>query len=113
MAAFHPDSILGDPQPRERRTKACVPCHERKVRCDASVTGTLCSRCVSRNRTQYCTLLPPRGSVKASARGREHARRRPDGRRSRMTSPLNSALVWTTRDICKSVLCINSFIFQA
>lgn len=40
-----------------KKVSACVPCHERKVRCDAGVIGTPCSRCVSKARTQHCTLV--------------------------------------------------------
>ncbi|KAL4863690.1 hypothetical protein BDV12DRAFT_201822 [Aspergillus spectabilis] len=29
-----------------RKVRACVPCHERKVRCDAIEVGTPCTRCV-------------------------------------------------------------------
>ncbi|KAL2830407.1 hypothetical protein BJY01DRAFT_227244 [Aspergillus pseudoustus] len=40
-----------------RRVRACVPCHERKVRCDAIKVGTPCSRCVDTERTSLCIML--------------------------------------------------------
>ncbi|KAF4236386.1 hypothetical protein CNMCM6805_005869 [Aspergillus fumigatiaffinis] len=40
-----------------RRVRACVPCHERKVRCDAVKVGTPCTRCVDNGRTQGCVML--------------------------------------------------------
>ncbi|KAH6972390.1 fungal-specific transcription factor domain-containing protein [Ilyonectria sp. MPI-CAGE-AT-0026] len=41
-------------QPPGRKPRACVPCHERKVRCDFGAVGTPCSRCVSKDRTGLC-----------------------------------------------------------
>ncbi|KAL2832190.1 hypothetical protein BJY01DRAFT_254008 [Aspergillus pseudoustus] len=41
-----------------RKVRACVPCHERKVRCDAIEVGTPCTRCVNAERTQSCALVP-------------------------------------------------------
>ncbi|KAK5400807.1 hypothetical protein LTR06_011228 [Exophiala xenobiotica] len=40
--------------PSAKKFNACVPCHQRKVRCDLNITGTPCSRCLSKNRNQYC-----------------------------------------------------------
>lgn len=59
-------------QPKRRPT-ACAPCNERKVRCDASVVGTPCTRCVSKGRVHECHLIPPRQSNRAAA-GRSRRR---------------------------------------
>ncbi|EME82837.1 uncharacterized protein MYCFIDRAFT_80434 [Pseudocercospora fijiensis CIRAD86] len=40
---------------RARKKIACVPCHERKVRCDASDVGMPCTRCSERQRSAHCT----------------------------------------------------------
>ncbi|CAI6337668.1 unnamed protein product [Periconia digitata] len=41
-----------------KKTRACVPCHTRKVRCDASQVGTPCSRCVDRACVEACVPSP-------------------------------------------------------
>lgn len=43
-----------------KKATACVPCHERKVRCDSGDRGTPCSRCVSKGRIQHCVLVSRR-----------------------------------------------------
>lgn len=68
------------------RPSACVPCHQRKVRCDAGVTGTPCSRCLSKDRSSECTLVPPRVVRKEPNRGR--IRRQNSNRNSRGPSCL-------------------------
>lgn len=40
-----------------RKVKACIPCHERKVRCDAAIVGIPCSRCAGNSRTHICVML--------------------------------------------------------
>ncbi|PYH81921.1 hypothetical protein BO82DRAFT_432278 [Aspergillus uvarum CBS 121591] len=40
-----------------KKPTACVPCHERKVRCDSTVVGIPCTRCTRRDRADSCTLL--------------------------------------------------------
>lgn len=39
------------------KPQACVPCHRRKVRCDASRRGTPCTRCIDKNRSSDCVLV--------------------------------------------------------
>lgn len=41
-----------------RKTRACVPCHERKVRCNAFEAGLPCTRCVNSRRAEACILIP-------------------------------------------------------
>jgi len=41
-----------------RRSRACVPCHERKVRCNAGHVGLPCTRCIKTGRTGQCGLVP-------------------------------------------------------
>jgi hypothetical protein len=54
----YPISIANlNPHTMGRRVRACVPCHERKVRCDAVKVGTPCTRCVDNGRTQGCVML--------------------------------------------------------
>ena len=41
-----------------KKPRACVPCHERKVKCDASPAGIPCSRCIECGRLGQCRLVP-------------------------------------------------------
>ena len=49
-----------------RKARACVPCHERKVRCNASLAGLPCSRCLESGRDDLCKLftLPDRSAAR-------------------------------------------------
>ncbi|KAH7125996.1 fungal-specific transcription factor domain-containing protein [Dactylonectria macrodidyma] len=40
-----------------RKPRACVPCHERKVRCDLAEVGTPCTRCTVKDRTPHCVVV--------------------------------------------------------
>ncbi|KAL2703936.1 hypothetical protein AAEP93_005007 [Penicillium crustosum] len=40
-----------------RKARACVPCHERKVRCDAADIGLPCTRCINADRSVSCELV--------------------------------------------------------
>ncbi|KAJ3542440.1 hypothetical protein NM208_g4098 [Fusarium decemcellulare] len=53
-----PSALLGTdgPNHRAKPSKACVPCRERKVKCDAPVIGLPCSSCVSRQCSEKCVL---------------------------------------------------------
>lgn len=66
-------------EPPTRRPNACVPCHERKVRCDAGAVGTPCSRCTAKGRTSSCTLLPSRRQRRSTQRSAAHAHSNGDG----------------------------------
>ncbi|RAH79952.1 hypothetical protein BO86DRAFT_144027 [Aspergillus japonicus CBS 114.51] len=58
--------------PLGKKPTACVPCHERKVRCDSTVVGVPCTRCITRDRAGSCTLLErgPRTSATDSNKRR-------------------------------------------
>ncbi|KAF1976295.1 hypothetical protein BU23DRAFT_44863 [Bimuria novae-zelandiae CBS 107.79] len=43
-----------------KKTRSCVPCHTRKLRCDATLVGTPCTRCVTNNRVGICVLVEHR-----------------------------------------------------
>lgn len=55
--------------PLGKKPTACVPCHERKVRCDSTAVGFPCSRCVTKDRTDLCIMLE-RGGRNANKRRR-------------------------------------------
>ena len=40
-----------------KKSRACVPCHERKVRCNASLAGLPCNRCIESGRIGQCRLV--------------------------------------------------------
>ena len=48
-----------------KKSRACVPCHERKVRCNASLAGLPCNRCIESGRIGQCRLvsLPDRSAA--------------------------------------------------
>ncbi|CAH0000107.1 unnamed protein product [Clonostachys byssicola] len=54
--------------PLAKRSKACVSCRARKVKCDADVVGLPCSSCTSRQCPESCvlSLRKPRRSVVSS-----------------------------------------------
>ncbi|KAF2655994.1 hypothetical protein K491DRAFT_692489 [Lophiostoma macrostomum CBS 122681] len=61
-------------QLKGKKPRACVPCHERKVRCDATDVGTPCSRCIKKDRVEVCQLVPnPRSRVSGRAAPRSRA----------------------------------------
>jgi len=43
-----------------KKTRACVPCHERKVKCNATQSGLPCTRCIVQCRVEECILVPHR-----------------------------------------------------
>jgi len=43
---------------RQPKTRACIPCHDRKVRCDAADVGVPCTRCTKSDRSACCALMP-------------------------------------------------------
>ncbi|KAF9895313.1 hypothetical protein FE257_000217 [Aspergillus nanangensis] len=55
--------------PLGKKPTACVPCHERKVRCDLVATDIPCTRCITKGRVNACTLLE-RGSKVSNKRKR-------------------------------------------
>lgn len=55
--------------PFGKKPTACVPCHERKVRCDSTAVGFPCSRCITKDRTDLCIMLE-RGAKNSSKRRR-------------------------------------------
>lgn len=58
---------LGSGDAPIKKSKACVPCHERKVRCNATRVGLPCTRCVKRNETQCCAwLISPEKAARSS-----------------------------------------------
>ncbi|KAH8690552.1 hypothetical protein BGW36DRAFT_465466 [Talaromyces proteolyticus] len=63
---------------RMRKPRACIPCHERKVRCNASHTGLPCTRCIQHERVAVCELvpLPDRSIARLKARKRQASDRR-------------------------------------
>ncbi|KAH8704783.1 hypothetical protein BGW36DRAFT_1811 [Talaromyces proteolyticus] len=60
-----------------RKTRACVPCHERKVRCDAEHVGIPCSRCAARRWIDSCIPL--------STVGKNQRHHRAKGQRAQTT----------------------------
>jgi hypothetical protein len=42
-----------------KKSRACVHCHIRKVRCNAWEVGVPCTRCKRRNQTSTCVLVGP------------------------------------------------------
>ncbi|KAJ5621650.1 hypothetical protein N7528_006433 [Penicillium herquei] len=82
---------------RKRRPTACIPCHQRKVRCDAATNGTPCSRCISKDVAQGCTLVPPRASKRGSTRPQTHPLNSTRGRKNSSTR-LNRASVTDAAD---------------
>lgn len=49
-----PSTAYGQPAPK--KPKACLQCHVRKVKCDASIAGLPCSRCAASSRSGDCIL---------------------------------------------------------
>ena len=46
--------------------KACVPCHARKIKCDAMIVGLPCSSCKSRQQcTEDCVPLVRKGRTRS------------------------------------------------
>ncbi|KIW45076.1 uncharacterized protein PV06_03493 [Exophiala oligosperma] len=70
-----------------RRPRACIPCHERKVKCNASFTGLPCSRCIQHGRVVACEWvpLPDRSSA------RRKSRKRPESSTDVQQRPLTTA----------------------
>lgn len=62
------------PAPRQRAAKACQRCSKRKVKCDAAVIGSPCSRC-RMDGCEDCTLTSSlRGRYPRTARHRRHGK---------------------------------------
>ncbi|KAF9892986.1 hypothetical protein FE257_012397 [Aspergillus nanangensis] len=49
--------VMTQTAPLGKKPTACVPCHERKVRCDSSLVGVPCTRCVTKQRIECCSLV--------------------------------------------------------
>ncbi|KAH8595050.1 fungal-specific transcription factor domain-containing protein [Bisporella sp. PMI_857] len=58
---------------------ACVPCHDRKVRCDTAVVGTPCTRCISRKLQDACTPVTRVNKRKNDTAHRPTPRKRQHG----------------------------------
>ncbi|KAH7112102.1 fungal-specific transcription factor domain-containing protein [Dendryphion nanum] len=69
-----------------KKTRACEPCHERKVRCDASRVGTPCTRCIAKDRTTVCVIT-------------EYPRQRNSGRRSQLIPQQSSRRMQSSSNI--------------
>uniref|UniRef100_A0A0B7JRU2 Zn(2)-C6 fungal-type domain-containing protein n=1 Tax=Bionectria ochroleuca TaxID=29856 RepID=A0A0B7JRU2_BIOOC len=63
--------------PLAKRSKACVSCRARKVKCDADVVGLPCSSCTSRQCPETCvlSLRKPRRRKLDLAAAKEKSRR--------------------------------------
>jgi hypothetical protein len=55
--------------PLGKKPTACVPCHERKVRCDSTTVGFPCTRCTTKDRADSCIMLE-RGGKNSNKRRR-------------------------------------------
>lgn len=66
--------------PLGKKPTACVPCHERKVRCDSTAVGFPCSRCITKDRTDLCIMLERGGR-------NSHKRRRTTAEGNSLRSP--------------------------
>ncbi|KIW78553.1 hypothetical protein Z517_08391 [Fonsecaea pedrosoi CBS 271.37] len=43
-----------------KKGRACIPCHERKLKCNASGLGSPCTRCITSGRADICIPFPER-----------------------------------------------------
>ncbi|KAF9889082.1 hypothetical protein FE257_008059 [Aspergillus nanangensis] len=53
-----------------RKPRACIPCHERKVRCDATEVAIPCTRCINSGRVEVCKLMPTPERLRGTKRKR-------------------------------------------
>ncbi|CAH0050938.1 unnamed protein product [Clonostachys solani] len=75
-----------------KKPRACVPCHERKVRCDLALSGIPCTRCLNKDRVAECMPLS------RSAPGDTQRRKRAAAIRNTGDEPPRKAAFNSTRD---------------
>ncbi|CAH0025069.1 unnamed protein product [Clonostachys rhizophaga] len=60
--------------------KACAPCHTRKIKCDAAITGLPCGRCIARGCSNSC--MRPLRHPRARKFGRSNQEKQQEGNQS-------------------------------
>ncbi|KAL7929199.1 hypothetical protein V8C35DRAFT_200448 [Trichoderma chlorosporum] len=84
------------PSASGKPTKACTTCNRRKLKCDAAIVGSPCSRCITKGYPEACTLATRRRRksaipAKASHQCLDKAETRNRPTRQAETKPVNQS----------------------